>query len=101
MAEPMSKEQTIVHAACPHDCPDTCAMLVTGESGEVTKVRGDPDHPFTQGGLCVKVCHYDRHAYHPDSMLHPMHRVGEKGYGSFVRIRWTEAVTETGARVTA
>ena len=39
MAEPMSKEQTIVHAACPHDCPDTCAMLVTVENGEVTQLR--------------------------------------------------------------
>ena len=101
MAEPMSAEQTIVHAACPHDCPDTCAMLVTVENGEVTKVRGDPDHPFTQGGLCVKVSDYDRHAYHPDRLLHPMHRVGEKGEGRFERIDWTEAISEIGDRFTA
>src|SRR5437763_16697347 len=81
MAEPMSKEQTIVHAACPHDCPDTCAMLVTVENGVVTKVRGDPDHPFTQAGLCVKVSDYERHAYHPDRLLYPMRREGPKAEG--------------------
>ena len=29
---------TTVRAACPHDCPDTCAMLVTVEDGSATKV---------------------------------------------------------------
>ena len=28
-----------IRAACPHDCPDTCAMLVTVE-GEVTMPDG-------------------------------------------------------------
>src|SRR5437764_89517 len=100
MAEPMSKEQTIVHAACPHDCPDTCAMLVTVENGEVTKVRGDPDHPFTQGGLCVKVSDYERHAYHPDRRLYPMRRVGPKGEGRFERIEWADAISEICDRFT-
>ena len=36
-------------------------MLVTVENGKATKVRGDPDHPFTQGGLCVKVNAYTEH----------------------------------------
>ena len=45
----------VVRGACPHDCLDTCAMLVTVENGKATKVRGHPDHPFTRGGLCVRV----------------------------------------------
>ncbi|MEJ7617116.1 MAG: hypothetical protein WKF30_09195 [Pyrinomonadaceae bacterium] len=32
----------VVKAACPHDCPDTCAMLVTVEDGRATRVEGDP-----------------------------------------------------------
>ncbi len=48
---PVSDESTTtVRAACSHDCPDTCAMLVTVESGKAVEVRGDPDHPFTRGG---------------------------------------------------
>jgi len=44
----------IVRGACPHDCPDTCAMHVTVEDGMATKVAGDPDHPITVGFLCGK-----------------------------------------------
>src|SRR4030095_9921643 len=42
---------TVVRAACPHDCPDTCAMLVTVEDGRAIRVHGDPDHPPTHGAL--------------------------------------------------
>ncbi|HVE28143.1 MAG TPA: hypothetical protein VNC22_22205, partial [Sporichthya sp.] len=41
----------VVQASCPHDCPDGCAMQVTVVDGRATEVRGDPDHPFTKGGL--------------------------------------------------
>src|SRR3989441_9999662 len=44
-----------IRAVCPHDCPDACAMLVeVDEAGRATRVRGDPEHPYTHGGLCVK-----------------------------------------------
>src|ERR1051325_8973912 len=45
----------VVKVACPHDCPDTCAMLVTVENGVATKIQGDPSMPFTDGTLCTKV----------------------------------------------
>ncbi len=33
-----------VRAVCPHDCPDTCAMLVNvDDDGRATGVRGDLD----------------------------------------------------------
>src|SRR2546430_5484108 len=61
-----SERQSVVRAACPHDCPDTCAMLVTVEDGRAVAVRGDPEHPFTRGGLCVKVNNYEQRVYSPD-----------------------------------
>src|SRR5215207_9760192 len=75
-----------VRAACAHDCPDTCAMLVTVEDGRAVEVRGDPAHPFTQGGLCVKVNDYQDKVYSPDRLLYPMRRTGPKGSGEFQRI---------------
>ena len=62
------------------------------ENGIATKVRGDPDHPFTAGGLCVKVNDYTRHTYSPDRVLYPMKRAGAKGEGRFERISWDEAL---------
>jgi anaerobic selenocysteine-containing dehydrogenase len=91
----------VVRAACPHDCPDTCAMLVTVKDGVAVKVQGDPLHPFTDGTLCAKVSHYTERTYAPDRLLHPMKRVGPKGRGEFRRISWDEALDEIAARLKA
>ena len=56
----------VVRAACPHDCPDTCAMLVTVENGKAIEIRGDPAHPTTNGTLCRKVARYLDRTYSPD-----------------------------------
>jgi anaerobic selenocysteine-containing dehydrogenase len=82
----------IVHAACPHDCPDTCAMLIEVENGRATKVSGDSGHPTTQGFLCTKVTRYLERVYNPGRVLYPMRRVGAKGEGRFERISWDEAL---------
>jgi anaerobic selenocysteine-containing dehydrogenase len=88
-----------VHVACPHDCPDTCAMLVTVEDGRAMKIQGDPTMPFTDGTLCTKVSHYLERTYAPDRLLYPMKRDGKKGEGKFRRIGWDEALDEIAARL--
>ena len=90
-----------VKAACPHDCPDTCAMLVTVEDGTAVKVKGDPDHPFTNGGLCVKVNNYLDRVYDPGRVLFPLRRTGPKGSGGFERITWDAALDEIATRFRA
>ncbi|MEE9300344.1 MAG: molybdopterin oxidoreductase family protein [Alphaproteobacteria bacterium] len=90
-----------VFAACPHDCPDGCAMLVDLEDGKATGVRGNPDHPFTRGGLCVKVNKYTERVYSPERVLHPLKRAGAKGEGRFRAISWEAALAEIGERWTA
>ena len=87
-----------IRAACPHDCPDTCAMLVEVEDGRATKVSGDPDHPPTRGFLCTKVTRYLERVYNPDRLLYPMRRVGPKGEGRFKRMGWDEALSEIAHR---
>jgi len=93
--------ETVVRAACPHDCPDTCALLVTVKDGVAIKVQGDPLHPFTDGSLCTKVTHYPERTYAPDRLKHPLRRVGAKGKGEFKRISWDEALDEIAARLKA
>lgn len=91
----------IVRAACPHDCPDTCAMLVTVEDGRAVRVAGDPDHPFTQGFLCTKVANYEQRTHSPDRVRTCLRRTGAKGEGRFEPISWDEALDEIAARFTA
>lgn len=93
--------ETTVVGACPHDCPDTCSMLITVKDGRATAVRGNPDHPFTRGGLCVKVNNYQDRAYSPDRVLYPLRRSGPKGSGKFERISWDDALAEIKQRWTA
>ncbi|MHB8216103.1 MAG: molybdopterin-containing oxidoreductase family protein [Candidatus Sulfotelmatobacter sp.] len=69
----------VVHAACPHDCPDACGVLITVEDGRATKIQGDPEHPVTRGFLCAKVAKYLDRVYSPDRVLYPMRRVAAKG----------------------
>jgi anaerobic selenocysteine-containing dehydrogenase len=54
-------------SVCPFDCPDTCGLLVGVEKGKVVSVKGDPDHPFTRGAICVKVKHYGERVHSPSS----------------------------------
>ena len=87
----------LVHAACPHDCPDGCAVLITVEDGRATKIQGDPEHPITRGFLCAKVAKYLDRVYSPDRVLYAMRRTAPKGThgdGAFRRIAWDEAFDE-------
>jgi anaerobic selenocysteine-containing dehydrogenase len=95
----VTPSRKIVRAACPHDCPDTCAMLVTVENGVAVKIEGAPDHPTTQGVLCTKVARYLERTYSPDRLLYPMQRVGKKGEGKFTRISWDDALATIASKL--
>ena len=66
--------KSVVHAACPHDCPDACGVLITIEDGRATKIQGNSEHPVTRGFLCAKVAKYLDRVYSPDRVLYPMRR---------------------------
>jgi anaerobic selenocysteine-containing dehydrogenase len=88
-----------VRGACPHDCPDTCALITTVENGVAVKVQGNPDHRHTDGALCTKVSRYPERTYHPERILTPLKRVGPKGSGRFEPIGWEEALDTIAARL--
>src|SRR5438105_4660484 len=98
----------VVHAACSHDCPDSCGVLITVDDlGRATRLRGDPTHPVTRGFLCAKVAKYLDRVYSPDRILHPMRRIAPKGRKVrsgkdiaeiFESISWDEAYSEIARR---
>ncbi len=89
----------VVRGACPHDCPDTCALLTTVENGRATQVQGNPAHPMTDGVLCTKVSRYVERTYHPERLLQPLRRVGPKGAGQFEPVGWDEALDAIAQRL--
>lgn len=101
-----------VYAACPHDCPDACGVLITIEgmngSTRATKIQGDPNHPVTRGFLCGKVAKYLERVYSPERVMYPMRRRKEVAKGSgkrnvndFERITWAAGFDEIYERFTA
>lgn len=82
-----------IPGACPLDCPDGCSWVVTiDDDGKAVRVRGNPDHPFTRGGLCKKVNPWLEHAADPSRLLQPLRRIGPKGAARFEPIGWDEAI---------
>jgi anaerobic selenocysteine-containing dehydrogenase len=101
MAAPTHLASPVTRGACPHDCPDACAWQVTVENGKAIRLVGDPDHPFTRGGLCAKVNHFLDRVYSPDRVLYPLRRTGPKGSGAFERVSWDAALDDITARLRA
>jgi len=88
-----------VRGACPHDCPDTCALITTVQDGIAIKVSGNPEHRHTDGVLCTKVSRYPERTYHPERVLTPLRRSGAKGSGHFEPVGWDEALDDIAARL--
>ena len=83
----------IAASACPHDCPSTCALEVeVFDKHTIGRVRGAADNAYTAGVICAKVARYAERVHHPDRLLHPLRRIGDKGSGQFAPISWDDAL---------
>ena len=100
-AEAVEASSHVVRGACPHDCPDTCALLTTVQAGVAVQVKGNPSHPATDGVLCTKVARYTERTYHPERILTPLKRVGKKGEGRFEPVSWDHALDDIAQRLKA
>lgn len=69
-------------------CFDSCGMLVEIENGEIKKVKGAHEHPFTRGELCVKGMYSREIALSPDRLTFPLKQNGS----SLKKISWDEAL---------
>lgn len=95
----MASETHIVLGTCHHDCPDSCGWEVSVENGVAVKLRGNSEHPFSQGELCPKVNRFLERVYSPERILYPLARTGPKGSGEFRQITWEEALGLVAERV--
>jgi len=75
----------------PGDHPVGCGMKLYVKNGKLVKVEGDPDHPVTQGRLCIRCLTLPEYMHHPQRIVHPMLRVGKRGENKWQQISWDEA----------
>jgi len=53
------------------ECPAGCGVLARNNNGRVTKLEGNPDHPVSQGALCIRGQAALQGLYHPDRISGP------------------------------
>jgi len=73
---------------CPRDCYDTCTLSITlGKSGQIVSIKGDPDHPITQGFTCPRGAK-DHERLYKNRVEAPYVRQGD----DFKQIDWETAL---------
>lgn len=75
----------------PGDHPVGCGMKLHVKDGKLLKVEGDPEHPISQGRLCVRCLTLPEYVHHPQRITYPMKRAGKRGEDKWQRISWDEA----------
>jgi anaerobic selenocysteine-containing dehydrogenase len=76
-----------------------CGAYVVVEDGIATKIEPDKEHPVSKGYICRKAKGFiDDMQYHPDRLLYPKKRVGERGEGKWEQISWEEALDTIAAK---
>jgi anaerobic selenocysteine-containing dehydrogenase len=96
---------TLVHTACPLDCPDGCSLQVTVEDDRITRIDAVPvdlaANPLTDGWICRKVRRMTRRVHGDHRLTSPLRRTGPKGAGEFEEIGWDEALDLVAGRIRA
>ena len=96
----MSKIPTKVIPSTCEECSTRCGSLIHVEGDKVTKITGNPAHPHSKGAFCVKGMNAPiTSREHPDRLLYPLKRMGERGEGNWARISWEQAFGEIAARL--
>ncbi|MDP6873442.1 MAG: molybdopterin oxidoreductase family protein [Alphaproteobacteria bacterium] len=91
----MNAKPEICFSACPHDCPSTCALEVEKlDARTIGRVRGAKENAYTAGVVCSKVARYAERIHHPDRLMQPLRRTGDRDAGEFVSIGWDDALDE-------
>ncbi len=82
-------------------CECNCGLQVQlGGEGDrhITRIKGDKDHPSSQGYTCQKASRIDHYQHTKDRLTQPLRRRED---GSFEAVDWDTAITEVAARFAA
>lgn len=80
-------------------CEASCGLVATlDDSGRLTTLRPDPDHPASRGFACSKGVQFGRVVDDPDRVTVPLRRTPG---GDFEPATWDEAFDDIGVRLRA
>jgi len=73
-------------------CPGGCGIRVRLIDGTPVYVKGNPNYPVNQGGMCPLGLSALHALYNPDRLKGPIKRTGPPGAGTWEPISWDEAL---------
>jgi len=77
-------------------CECNCGIVVQVEDRRLAKIRGDKEHPASQGYTCNKALRLDHYQNNRNRLTSPMRRCPD---GSYEEIDWDTAIDEIAAAV--
>ncbi len=63
------------------------------------KLEGNPSHPISQGALCPRGQASIQITYHPDRLVEPLKRRGNRGSGDYQPLTWDAAIAELAGKL--
>ena len=93
----MSDNSSTKSVVC-HSCDCFCPLSAKVDDGQVVKVT-TRDHPFFKDVICMKGAYAPKSFAHPDRLMQPLKRVGERGEGKWETVTWDEAMDDIAERL--
>jgi anaerobic selenocysteine-containing dehydrogenase len=97
IVRPAKDGVTIKRTICA-TCDIGCSVVTESKQGRVVKVRSS-DNPIFRDNICMKGIIAPKAFAHPDRILHPLKRVGERGSGQWEQVSWADAMSDIGQRL--
>ncbi len=94
----MSELVEIKKCICGH-CEKQCGILVHVKGDTIVKTEGNREHPLSKGYQCERQRMAIEWLNHPDQLMYPLKRVGERGEGRWQRVTWDDAMGEIGQKL--
>lgn len=85
------------HATACILCSINCGIEIELDGRQFKRIRGDKNHPVSEGYLCQKAARLNYYQHHASRVKQPMRR---KADGSFETIDWDTAIAEIAEKLT-
>ncbi|MBW1817316.1 MAG: molybdopterin-dependent oxidoreductase, partial [Deltaproteobacteria bacterium] len=87
-----NRDVKIVRTTSTFDCGGRCPLKVHVKDNRIIRVDGDEATGPDQLRTCLRCRAMRQYVHHPERLMYPQKRVGERGEGRFERISWDEAL---------
>jgi len=91
-------ETRSIMTTCNSHCGGACGLKVYVKEGVIVRIETD-DGEEPQARACLRCRAYRQRVYHPDRLLYPLERVGQRGEGKFRRVSWDEALDKVASEI--